>query len=183
MFYLLKSRFLPCALASLMLTGCNMRLMGVGGTSEPILLSQGESHSVDLFTSQKRVDTNIVLAQGRDYALDIVTLSHWIDGDIAVNEEGEPLDQRGFDNSQMPLSLLGIFRRSRQHRWFELMLYQPDCADASLRGVTDLEVDASSGSYLFVAQCDGELTLFVNDSYRTYLHNVGYANIALSRIN
>jgi|TARA_B110000196_G_scaffold317718_1_gene331437 hypothetical protein len=61
--------------------------------------------------------------------------------------------------------------------------FQPNCVSDSLRGVTDLNVDEASGSYNFVAACDGKLTLFVNDSYGFYGNNVGFANISLSRVN
>lgn len=147
----------------------------------PLELAPGASKSVDFFTASRNLDTGILLQEGTRYSLDIVTLSHWIDGDIETNEDGEPLDQRGFSNALMPFAHLGTFRRSPEHRWFELMLYQKGCKGESLRGISELAMDESSGSYQFVAPCDGRLTLFVNDSYGFYGNNAGYANIALSR--
>ena len=83
----------------------------------------------------------------------------------------------------MPVQWLGWTRRSRSHNWFELMLMQPACRSGSLRGVSDLSIDEASGSYNFVATCDGNLTLFVNDSFGFYSNNAGYANIGLTRVN
>lgn len=149
----------------------------------PLELAPGESRSIDFFTSSHNLDSGILLQEGTRYSLAIVTLSHWIDGDIKSNENGEPLDQRGFSNALMPFAHLGIFRRSPDHRWFELMLYQAGCKSESLRGISELIMDESMGSYQFVAPCDGKLALFVNDSYGFYGNNAGYANIALSRSN
>ena len=63
------------------------------------------------------------------------------------------------------------------------MLMQPNCKSGSLQGVSDLTLDEASGSYNFVATCDGNLTLFVNDSHGFYSNNVGYASIVLTRVN
>lgn len=177
------SRFLSLP-AVLLLAACTYPPIDFSTPEQEVIsLNAGESTNVNFFTSMSNLDTGVQLREGRRYRLDIVTLSHWIDGDITQNEAGEPLDQRGFANSRMPWSFLGTMRRSTSHRWFELMLYQPDCRDQSLRGVSELEFDESSGSYFFVAPCDGGLTLFVNDSFGFYANNIGYANIALSRIN
>lgn len=146
-------------------------------------LAVGESTNTHFFTSDSNLDTGIGLNAGSAYDVDITILSHWIDGDIEINENGEELDERGFDNSVMPIEWLGVTRRSRSHRWFELMLYQSTCGQESLRGVTDLNNDQANGSYRFVAACDGNLRLFVNDTPGFYLNNAGYANITLTRMN
>ena len=90
---------------------------------------------------------------------------------------------REFDGGIIPFDLARLSKRSSQHRWFELMLMQYNCTGDSLQGVTDLAVDEESGVYTFVAACDGKLTLFVNDSHGFYSNNVGFANLALSRVN
>ncbi len=64
------------------------------------------------------------------------------------------------------------------------MLYQPRCAGGSQRGVRELDIDENSGSYNFVSKLrSGKLALFVNDSYVTCGNNLGYANIAMPRVN
>lgn len=168
-----------------LLAGCTYPPISFESENSPSqVLAPGESISLRFFTSVADFDSGIRLQEGTDYNLDIMTLSHWVDGDIEENEEGAELDERGFANSEMPFEFLGVARRSRQHRWFELMLYQPACAAESLRGVTDLDVtEEDNNSYNFVAACDGKLTLFVNDSYGFYLNNTGFAGIALSRVN
>ena len=148
-----------------------------------LLLAQGEAVNLHFFTNDANFDTGIALQSGASYTLNMAILSNWIDSYIDTNEDELPLDERGFADSQMPYEFVKYVKRSRQHRWFELMLYQPNCRDASLKGVSDLSFDAQSTSYNFVASCDGKLTLFVNDSPGFYSNNVGYANIALSRIN
>jgi len=150
-----------------------------GGTN----LGSGESSTVHFFTNDANFDTGVNLQAGQSYALDIALLSNWIDAYIEENEIGEELDETGFANSVMPLEFLGVTRRSRSHRWFELMMYQPNCGRESLRGVTDLNSDEESGAYRFVATCDGNLRLFVNDSPGFYTNNTGYASIRLSRLN
>ena len=145
-------------------------------------LARGESAQMHFFTNISDFDTGVELAAGARYGLHIRLLSNWTDASITENESGLDIDERGFANSQMPWPWLRHFRRSGQHRWFELMLYQPRCAGESLAGISDLEFDESSSSYYFVANCDGKLALFVNDSYVTYANNAGYANIALSRV-
>lgn len=169
---------------SLYLSACAIPIAtfldGSGGGRD---LVSGESATVHFFTNEPNLDTGVRLNAGSRYALDVVILSNWIDSDIEENETGEALDETGFANSVMPFEWLGITRRSRQNRWFELMLYQPDCGRESLRGVTELDVDETNGSYQFIASCDGKLSMFVNDSPGFYGNNAGYANIHLSRVN
>lgn len=167
----------------LILSSCQfpgIRLYESSDQGQP--LNVGESTNVHFFTRNPNFNTGINLQSGSRYEMDITILSYWIDSYIDRNENDEPLDERGFANSLMPLELLASTKRSWDHRWFELMLYQSRCSRQSLYGVTDLEVD-EDGSYNFVAACDGELTLFVNDSHGFYGNNVGYANISLSRVN
>lgn len=146
-------------------------------------LTPGQSRTMHFFTDNADLDTGVILEASGHYGIQINFISHWIDSYIAVNENDEPLDEMGFANSQMPYAWLGSLRRSTSHQWFELMLYQPRCAADSLRGVSDLQLNESSGSYQFVAACDGKLALFVNDNYLTYSNNSGYANIAISRVS
>ncbi|NKB32859.1 MAG: hypothetical protein GKR91_07150 [Pseudomonadales bacterium] len=177
-----KSVFSVCIL-TLTLSSCTfpgIRLYENNDQGEQ--LNVGQASNVHFFTKDPSFDTGIDLQSGARYALDITILSYWIDSHIEENENNEPLDERGFANSVMPFEFVAATKRSNSHRWFELMLYQSRCSRDSLRGVTELEVD-ESGSYNFVAACDGELTLFVNDSHGFYSNNVGYANISLSRVN
>lgn len=146
-------------------------------------LESGESSTLHFFTNISNFDTGVSLNSGETYMIDVAILGHWIDAYIEENENGHELDETGFANSVMPFQFLGMTRRSRNHRWFELMMYQPNCGRESLRGITDLNSDEESGSYRFVANCDGNLRLFVNDSPGFYNNNVGYANIKLSRVN
>ena len=171
--------------ASLILLGaCQAPRLNLFGGGEPgTPLAVGEEAKIDFFTNAMNLDSGVSLDAGAEYALRIAILSHWIDLDIERNEAGEPLDERGFGNSLMPFEWAGNLRRSREHNWFELMLRQPDCASASLAGVSDLAFDSESGSYRYVASCDGNLALFVNDSYGFYGNNAGYANISLTRLN
>lgn len=146
-------------------------------------LAVGESSNIHFFTIDSNFDTGITLAAGDTYDMDITILSHWFDSYIEENEHGEALDERGFDNSLMPIELLGMTRRSREHRWFELMMYQASCGRESLRGVSDLSSSDDRAVYRFQATCNGNLRLFVNDSPGFYMNNVGYANISLTRVN
>jgi hypothetical protein len=146
-------------------------------------LAQGEAINLHFFTNEANFETGIALQSGRGYTLTLALLSNWIDSNIDTNEDEMPLNERGFADSQMPYEFVSRLKRSRQHRWFELMLYQADCKEESLRGVSDLSFDVESNTYNFVASCDGNLTLFVNDSPGFYGNNVGYANISLSRVN
>ncbi len=106
-----------------------------------------------------------------------------MDSTIDKNEKEQTLDQYGFADSVMPLPAVSLLKCSREHNWFELMLLQANCKRSSLVGISDLTFDEASGSYNFVATCDGKLTLFVNDSYGFYGNNSGFASISLSRAN
>jgi len=174
---------LSCLLPAGALAGCLAIPPGLIDERPGQILIPGEASTVHFFTKIADVDTGVILEAAGRYELQVNLISHWIDSYIAVNENDEPLDERGFANSQMPYAWLGSLRRSTSHQWFELMLYQPRCEADSLRGVSDLQLNESSGSYQFVAACDGKLALFVNDNYLTYSNNSGYANIAISRVS
>ncbi|MCY4356313.1 MAG: hypothetical protein OXD01_02210 [Gammaproteobacteria bacterium] len=146
-------------------------------------LAPDESSTVHFFTSNSNFNTGISLNDGNIYELQIGILSNWVDGTIMLNESGEAIDETGFANVQMPITAFGLTRRSTNHRWFELMIYQPNCSRGSLRGVTDLNKDEETHGYRFTAVCDGNLHLYVNDSPGFYMNNTGYANIIVSRIN
>lgn len=172
------------AASMLLLAACGAPRLNVfrfGAPGTP--LAVGDEVKIDFFTNEMNFNTGVALDAGAGYAFNIAILSAWIDHDIEANEAGEELDERGFDNSLMPYDWMGYLRRSRDHNWFELMLHQPSCPRASLAGVSDLEFDEENGSYRFVASCDGNLALFVNDSVGFYGNNVGYANISLIRLN
>ena len=177
-----KSVFTFCVV-TFILSSCSfpgIRLYESSFQGEP--LNVGEEKNVHFFTKDPNFGTGINLQFGARYTMDISILSYWIDQIYDQNENGEPINEMGFANSVMRYEWLTSTKRSPDHNWFELMLYQSRCSRNSLRGVSDLEVD-DSGSYNFVAACDGELTLFVNDSRGFYGNNVGYANISLSRLN
>lgn len=148
-----------------------------------IPLSSGDAAAVHFFTKEMNHDTGIRLEAGADYTVGVTILSNWMDSYIALNEDGEALNELGFSNTLMPLEFVGLTRRSRTNQWFELMLEQPSCSKQSLTGVSELSYDDATGSYNFTAKCDGKLNLFVNDSYGFYGNNIGYANIALKRAN
>ncbi len=172
------------AASILLLAACEAPRVNLFRYSEPgTPLALGDEVKLDFFTNEMSFNTGVLLEAGAGYAFNIAILSAWIDRDVDTNETGEKLDERGFDNSLMPYDWVGYLRRSRDHNWFELMLHQPSCARASLIGVSDLEFDEESGSYGFVATCDGNLALFVNDSVGFYGNNVGYANISLTRLH
>lgn len=145
-------------------------------------LNVGDTSNFHFFTNDPNFDTGINLQSGSHYVMDITILSYWADSYIEKNGDREQLNESGFANSLMPLEFLALTKRSHDHHWFELMLYQSRCSRDSLHGVTELEVD-KDGSYNFVAVCDGELTLFVNDTFGFYSNNIGYASISLSRLN
>lgn len=169
---------------SALLSGCAVPAITLFDRDNPgSALTVGESSNVHFFTNESNFDTGINLVEGVSYDLDITILSNWIDSYIVENEHEELLDEKGFDNSVMPFEWLGGTRRSKSHRWFELMLYQATCGRESLSGITDLNSGDASGSYRFVATCDGNLRLFVNDSPGFYGNNAGYANITLTRVN
>lgn len=178
-----KSKALSYLLPAGALAGCLAIPPGLMDDRPGQILAPGESSTVHFFTRIADVDSGVILEAEGHYELRINLINHWVDSYIAVNENDEPLDEMGFANSLMPYSLLGSLRRSTSHQWFELMLHQPRCTADSLRGVSDLQLNESSGSYQFVAACDGKLALFVNDNYLTYSNNSGYANIAISRVS
>ena len=168
----------------LILSACAMPAwLPFGNSDNGQSLAPGDQVTLHFFTRDPAFDSGVNLQSGASYQLDVKQLSHWIDSDIERNEHERKLDEKGFDNSVMPAQWLGWLRRSRTHNWFELMLMQPNCKSASLAGVSDLTIDEASGSYNFVATCDGNLTLFVNDSHGFYSNNAGYANFTLSRVN
>lgn len=173
------------SLKTLQLSILTLSMMILGGCATPgylpfsdsgkgQALSSGEPVSLHFFTNISNFDTEVALQAGSKYQFEITLLSHWQDSGISTNEHGKTLDAYGFANS---------VKRSRHHNWFELMLMQPSCKRDSLRGISDLNFDEASGSYNFVATCDGKLTLFVNDSYGFYGNNSGFASISLSRMN
>lgn len=175
------------------LPGCSLPGITIFDNADPgTSLGANESISVNFFTTEANLDTGVDLQAGSRYVLDIIILNNWIDSDIDKNDDEQALDERGFSDARMaqefqktiiPFEFARLSKRSRQHNWFELMLYQPNCKRDSLQGVSDLNRDEASGSYNFIAACDGKLTLFVNDSHGFYSNNVGYANISLSRVN
>ena len=172
------------AASVLLLVACSapqVNLLRSGPPGTPMTV--GDNVKIDFFTNEMNFDTGVALDSGAGYALSITILNTWIDRDIETNEAGEKLDERGFDNSLMRYEWVGYLRRSREHNWFELMLHQPACPRSSLTGVSDLEFDEDSGKYSFIATCNGNLALFVNDSVGFYGNNAGYANISLTRLN
>jgi hypothetical protein len=144
-------------------------------------LAVGDSANTHFFTREMNHDTGITLESGARYAMGVTILSNWIDSDIATNELELPLDEKGFSNSQMPWDWIGLTRRSKEHNWFELMLKQPGCSGAL--GVSDLDYNEDEGRYSFIANCSGDLQLFVNDAIGFYGNNIGYANISVSRLD
>ena len=179
-----KLRTLIALLATVSLTSCAVPGWMTLGDAQPgeVLLS-GEARTLRFFTNIPNFDTEIGLRAGAQYALEIDLLSNWVDSNIDQNEKEQALDQYGFADSLMPLQTASLLKRSREHNWFELMLLQANCKRSSLVGISDLTFDEASGSYNFVATCDGKLTLFVNDSYGFYGNNSGFASISLSRVN
>jgi hypothetical protein len=176
----LPSIFSIAALAAL--SACSVPGWMALGDAEPgEILMPGESATVQFFTNIPNFDTQIGLQAGVQYELSIDLLSNWVDSTIDKNEHKKPLNQYGFADSLMPTRAASWLKRSREHNWFELMLLQANCKRSSLRGISDLNFDEDSGSYNFVATCDGKLTLFVNDSHGFYGNNVGFASISLSR--
>jgi len=182
--YKRKLQALGLVTFGLILSGCALPGWMPGSTSDiGQAINPGEKVTLHFFTKIPNFDTGVALQSGALYQLKVQLLNNWIDSDIETNELGEPLHETGFANSEMPFEFLGITRRSQSHNWFELMLMQPNCKSSSLKGISDLSFDEANNSYNFVAACDGNLTLFVNDAYGFYLNNVGYANLGLSRVN
>ena len=170
------------AIASL--AGCAVPGWMASGDADPAkVLAPGEQATVLFFAYDSNFDTEVGLRAGAEYRLKIDLLSNWVDGTIDRNEKDQDLDQYGFADEVMPMRAASLLKRSRDHNWFELMLTQANCKRSSLRGISDLNFDEASGSYNFVATCDGKLTLFVNDSYGFYGNNSGFASISLSRVN
>lgn len=166
------------------LTACTLPgWMSRGDVSSSQVLTPGEQATMQFFTSAVNFDTGVGLQANVRYQLKINLLSNWVDSTIDKNEKNEDLDQYGFADEVMPLPAIALLKRSKDHNWFELMLTQANCKRSSLQGVSDLNFDEASGSYNFVATCDGKLTLFVNDSYGFYGNNSGFASISLSRVN
>lgn len=157
--------------------------MSRGDADAAEVLAPGEEATVHFFTNVSNFDTEIGLRASAEYQLKIKLLSNWVDSTIDKNENDQALDQYGFADEVMPLPVVSLLKRSRDHNWFELMLTQANCKRSSLNGISDLNFDEASGSYNFVATCDGKLTLFVNDSYGFYGNNSGFASISLSRVN
>lgn len=166
------------------LTACAVPGWMSRGDAEPAeVLASGDKATVKFFTNEPNFDTELGLRANVQYRLKINQLSNWMDSTIEKNENDRDLDQYGFADSMMPLKAAALLKRSRDHNWFELMLTQANCKRSSLQGISDLNFDEASGSYNFVATCDGKLTLFVNDSYGFYGNNSGFASISLSRMN
>lgn len=157
--------------------------MSFGDAQPGEVLMPGETAALQFFTNIPNFDTEVGLQASARYQLRINLLSNWVDSTIGKNENNQTLDQYGFADSVMPIPAASLLKRSREHNWFELMLLQANCKRSSLVGVSDLTFDEDSGSYNFVATCDGKLTLFVNDSYGFYGNNSGFASISLSRVN
>ncbi|MCB1669483.1 MAG: hypothetical protein R3F41_14775 [Gammaproteobacteria bacterium] len=169
-------------LTAALLTACNARMYidQVPGDSGQAL-APGQSTSFRFFTTDPSNHSGVNLTAGASYHLQLSMVSNWIDGSIDSDENGEPLGPFGFADSVMPLEAMALMKRSTDHRWFELMLYQDGCRSESLVGISNLTYDAESDSYLYVAPCSGDLRLFVNDSQVSYTDNVGFARITLSR--
>ena len=165
-----------------LLSACNavMYIDPVVGNSGQSL-APGQSTSFRFFTTDQATHSGVNLAAGSNYRLEFPLVSNWIDGTIEADENGEAIGLNGFADSQMPRESLALLKRSRQHRWFELMLYQDGCRRDSLTGITELNFDAASNTYLYQAPCNGDLRLFVNDSQGAYVNNVGFAHIRITR--
>jgi len=171
-------------LCFLLLSACNARLyIDQSPGSEGKSLSVGETANFLFFTNEPAAESGLRLTSGSEYQIQFTLLSNWIDGDIDQNENGELLDETGFADSLMSFDSLSVLKRSREHRWFELMFYVDGCSRDSLLGVSDLPYDQASGSYSYSAICSGDLKLFVNDSQGFYGNNAGFTNLKITRIN
>ncbi len=165
------------------LTACSIPgWMSLGDADPGEVLMPGEAATLQFFTNIPNFDTEVGLQASVQYELKVNLLSNWVDLDIDKNENDQSLDQYGFADSLMPKLVGSWMKRSSDHNWFELMLQQANCKRSSLVGISDLTFDEASGSYNFVATCDGKLTLFVNDSHGFYGNNSGFASISLSRV-
>ena len=178
-----KLKILAALLAIVSLTSCTIPGWMSLGDAQSKVLMPGEKATLQFFTNIPNFDTDVGLQASAQYVLKINLLSNWVDSTIDKNEKEQTLDQYGFADSVMPLPAVSLLKCSREHNWFELMLLQANCKRSSLVGISDLTFDEASGSYNFVATCDGKLTLFVNDSYGFYGNNSGFASISLSRAN
>jgi len=179
-----KLKILAALLAIVSLTSCTIPgWMSLGDAQPSKVLMPGEKATLQFFTNIPNFDTDVGLQASAQYVLKINLLSNWVDSTIDKNEKEQTLDQYGFADSVMPLPAVSLLKRSREHNWFELMLLQANCKRSSLVGISDLTFDEASGSYNFVATCDGKLTLFVNDSYGFYGNNSGFVSISLFRVN
>jgi hypothetical protein len=178
-----KLKILAALLAIVSLTSCTIPgWMSLGDAQPSEVLMPGEKATLQFFTNIPYFDTDVGLQASAQYVLKINLLSNWVDNTFDKNEKEQTLDQYGFADSMMPIQGVSLLKRSREHKWFELMLQQANCKRSSLVGISDLTFDEASGSYNFVATCDGKLTLFVNDSYGFYGNNSGFASISLSRV-
>jgi hypothetical protein len=178
-----KLKILAALLAIVSLTSCTIPgWMSLGDSQPSEVLMPGEKATLQFFTNIPNFDTDVGLQASAQYVLKINLLSNWVDNTFDKNEKEQTLDQYGFADSMMPIQGVSLLKRSREHKWFELMLQQANCKRSSLVGISDLTFDEASGSYNFVATCDGKLTLFVNDSYGFYGNNSGFASISLSRV-
>ena len=167
-----------------LLTACNATMyidQDPGDTGRA--LAPGQTASFRLFTTDPSTHSGLSLTSGASYRLEFPIVSNWIDGEIEADENGDPLGLNGFADSQMPTDSFALLKRSRQHRWFELMLYQDGCRRDSLIGISQLTFDAPSNSYFYQAPCSGDLKLFVNDGQGFYVNNVGYAQVRITRTN
>lgn len=174
----------PVLLCLALLTGCNTMMYidpdpGNSGQS----LTTGQSASFRLFTTQPANHSGVNLTAGASYRLEFPIVSNWIDGPVETDENGNAIGLSGFADSQMPMESLSLLKRSRQHRWFELMLYSDGCRRDSLIGISQLSFDTTSDAYIYQAPCNGDLKLFVNDSQGFYINNVGFAQVRITRIN
>ncbi len=171
-------------LACSLLSACNAVMYidpdpgNVGQTLAP-----GQSTAFRFFTTDQATHSGVNATAGTSYQLEFPIISNWIDGNIETDETGASIGLTGFADRQMPRDSYSLLKRSRQHRWFELMLYQDGCRHDSLIGISELSFDATSKSYLYRAPCNGDLKLFVNDAQGFYVNNVGFAHIRITRSN
>ena len=171
-------------LTAISLSACTVPGWMPRGDADPgEILLLGKSTTLLFFTNVANFDSEVGLEASAQYKLTITRLSNWVDSSIETNEKNQDLDQYGFADSLMPLATMALLKRSRDHNWFELMLLQAHCKSSSIRGISDLNFDEASGSYNFVATCDGKLSLYVNDSHGFYGNNSGFDSISLSRAN
>ncbi|MFM1895495.1 MAG: hypothetical protein RLZZ385_569 [Pseudomonadota bacterium] len=179
----MRVALLPLLSLLSVLSACtyNLRLPYLYEGDPGVELQPGESATLRFFTSDSRADSGVAMLAGVDYDIGISLLSNWIDGSIDTNERGESLGVDGFADSLMPREFYGMLKRSRSHRWFELMVYQDNCPGESLKGFTELDYDAEQGTWLYRATCTGKASLHVNDAFGFYGNNAGYANITITR--